>query len=199
MIPKHEDLGDLVTTETEWYRPLYSYWEKEDLNKFEEENGVVFCVVDRSSGMFNSGCAIWGFSKHRPLESLIEENGKVLHKEEKWHGKYLGIRFTTDELIEFHPYGDEEEIKIIKSLPLVVCNSGRCKGIINMEGDRCKGKQYHEEFCAPCKKYDDKVKAGKLRECKYCLSTFHSTQSCKQNPKVIEKERKFQELMGNIV
>ena len=88
MIPRHEDLGDLTTTDTEWYRPLYSYWEKEDLYKFEEENGVAFCVVER-----DGYSVTWGFSKHRPLESLIEENGNPTHREEKWSGKYLGLKF----------------------------------------------------------------------------------------------------------
>ena len=192
MIQKHEDLGDLVTTETEWYRPIYAYWEEEDKELFEEENGVVFCVVDRSSGMFDSGRAIWGFSKRRPLESLVEEYGNPTHREEKWNGKYLGLKFPKSKwLIEFDTY-DEEEMKVIESLPLVICNEGRCNGIINMKGDRSDKRQYYYDkgFCATCKKYDDKVKAGKLHECKHCTSTYHSTRSCELNPKVIaEKER----------
>jgi len=193
MIQKHEDLGDLVTTETEWYRVVYGWWDEEDKELFEEENGVVFCVVDRSSGMFDSGRAIWGFSKRRPLENLIEENGEVVHKEEMWHGKYLGIRFANNELIEYNPlWDDEKELDWFDSLIIKICNEGRCNGIINMEGDRCDKKQYYYDkgFCATCKKYDDKVKAGKLRECKHCTSTYHSTRSCELNPKVIaEKER----------
>ena len=188
MIPKHEDLGNLVTTDTEWYRPLYSYWEDEDLYKFQEENGVAFDVVER--GVYS---VTWGFSKNRPLESLIEEFGNPTHREEKWSGKYLGLKFPKSKgLIEFVTY-DEEEMKVIESLPLVICNDGRCNGIVNMAGKRCDKRQYHydEGLCATCKKYDDKVKAGKLRECKYCSSTFHSTQSCKQNPKVIKKEADF--------
>ena len=186
MIPTHEDLGHLVTTETEWYRPVYSYWEEEDKQAFQEEHGVAFCVVEQASEY--GGCT-WGFSKLRPLESLIAEYGNPIHREEKWNGKYLGLKFPKNEwLIDFQPYGDEEETKIIESLPLVVCNHGRCNGIANMEGDRCTGREYHGKFCATCKKYNDKVKAGKLRECKYCTSTYHSTQSCKQNPKVIAAE-----------
>ena len=187
MIPKHEDLGNLVTTDTEWYRPLYSHWEDEDLYKFQEENGVAFCVVER-----DGYSVTWGFSKCRSLESLIEEYGNPIHREEKWNGKYLGLKFPKSKyLIEFYSYGDKEEDKIIESLPLVICNDGRCEGIINMEGDRCDKRQHAGDFCATCKKYNDKVKAGKLRECKYCSSTFHSTQSCKQNPKVIKKEVDF--------
>jgi hypothetical protein len=189
MIQKHKDLGDLTTTNTEWYRPLYSHWKQKDLDKFEEENGVVFCVVEQNGGY--GGTCVWGFSKRRPLESLIKENGKVLHKEEKWNGKYLGIRFSNEKVIKYEPnYNDEKELDYFDNLPLVICNVGRCEGIINMEGDRCDKGQYVEGFCSTCKKYNDKVKAGKLRECKYCSSTYHSTRSCEQNPKVIaEKER----------
>lgn len=195
MIQEHEDLGDLITTDTEWYRPLYSYWEEEDLDKFQEENGVVFCVVEQGFP------CTWGFSKPRPLQSLIEEYGSPIHKEEKWSGKYLGVKFSKSEwLIEFYPYGDEEESKIIDSLPLVICNDGRCNGIINMEGDRCDKRQHHydEGFCANCKKYNDKVKAGKLRECKYCSSTYHSTRSCELNPKMIAQKERFDALIKNM-
>ncbi len=190
MIPKHEDLGNLVTTPTTWHRRVHAYWSDEDKLAFEEAHGVAFCVVDRDSW---STAALWGFEKRRPLESLIEEYGNPIHREEKWNGKYLGLKFPKSKyLIEFYSYGDKED-KIIESLPLVICNDGRCNGIVNMAGERCDKRQYHchEGLCATCKKYDDKVKAGKLRECKYCSSTFHSTQSCKQNPKVIKKEADF--------
>jgi len=191
LIPEHEDLGDLVTTETEWYRPLYSHWEEEDLDKFQEENGVAFCVVEQGYPW------TWGFSKLRPLQSLIEEYGNPIHREEKWNGKYLGLEFPKSKyLIEFYSYGDKEEDKIIESLPLVICNDGRCNGIINMEGDRCNKRNHEGGFCATCKKYNDKVKAGKLRECKYCSSTYHSTRSCELNPKVIEVNAKTEALIA---
>ena len=194
MIQKHKDLGDLTTTNTEWYRPLYSRWEQKDLDKFEEENGVVFCVVEQSGGY--GGTCVWGFSKLRPLESLIKENGKVLHKEEKWNGKYLGIRFDNDEIIKYQPnYNDEKELDYFDNLSLVICNVGRCEGIINMEGDRCDKRQHTGNFCATCKKYNDKVKTGKLRECKYCSSTYHSTRSCELNPKVIAEKERFDAIL----
>ena len=192
MIPKHEDLGKLVTTDTEWYRPLYSHWKGEELDKFEEENNVDFCVVERD------GCSVtWGFSKRRPLESLIEQYGNPTHKEEKWTGRYLGLKFPKNKyLIEFYS-SDDAEAKVIESLPLVICNEGRCNGIINMEGDRCDKKDYDGKFCATCKKYNDKAKAGKLRECKYCKSTYHSTRSCEQNPKVIAKQEEMNAILRN--
>jgi len=191
MIQKHKDLGDLTTTSTEWYRPLYSHWEQKDIDKFEEENGVAFCVVEQGFPV------TWGFAKLRPLESLIEENGKVLHKEEKWNGKYLGIRFDNNEIIKYEPnYDNATELHYFNNLSLVICNDGRCEGIINMEGDRCDKRQHAGDFCATCKKYNDKVKAGKLRKCKYCSSTYHSTRSCELNPKVIEVNTKREALIA---
>jgi len=184
VIPEHEDLGYLVATDTEWYRPVIDWWEEEDKRAFEDEHGVAFCVVEQSGGY--GGTCVWGFRKHKPYDLVVKENGDVLYIEEKWHGKYLGIRFSNGELIEY----DEWCIPDRDSIPVVINDDGRCEGVINMEGDRCKGRQYHGEFCAGCKKYDDKVKAGKLRECKYCSSTYHSTRSCEQNPKVIEKNAK---------
>jgi len=187
MIPNHKNLGNLVTTDTEWYRVVNGWWEEEDKKAFEEENNVVFCVVEQGFP------CTWGFSKLRPLESLIEEYGNPIHREEKWNGKYLGLKFPKSEwLIKFDTY-DEKEIEVIESLPLVICNKGRCKGVINMEGDRCDKREHEGGFCATCKKYNDKVKAGKLRECKYCSSTYHSTRSCELNPKMIANKVKEME------
>jgi len=190
MIPDHEDLGNLVTTDIEWYRPLHGYWEEEELQEFMEGNNVLFNVVDRDY----NGCCIWGFSKSRPIDSLIEENGMYLHIEKMWHGKYLGTRFSNDKLIEFEWRLRELEDEY-DTIKIVVSNEGRCNGIIDMEGNRCEKNQYDYDlgFCATCKKYDAKVKAGKLKECKYCTSTYHSSRSCEQNPKVIEKRTKQNE------
>ena len=176
MIPKHKNLGNLVTTETEWQRPVIGWWEEEDKQAFGEQHGVAFCVIEQGYP------CTWGFAKIRPLESLIEENGEVLHIEETWDGRYLGTRFNNNELIEYGWLDDD-----IDSIPVVIDDDGRCEGVINMEGDRCDKRQWKTNFCATCQKYDDKVKAGKLKECEYCLSTYHSTRSCEQNPRVIEK------------
>jgi hypothetical protein len=184
VIPKHEYLGDLVTTDTEWYRPMVEWLDKDEMTSFQQEMGeqhkAWFGVVEQ--GWPN---CTWGFSKTRPLGNLIEENGEVLHIEETWDGRYLGTRFNNDELIEYGWLDDDMD-----SIPVVIDNDGRCEGVINMEGDRCDKRQWKTNFCATCQKYDDKVKAGKLRKCKYCSSTYHSTRSCEQNPKVIEKNAK---------
>ena len=157
---------------------------------FEEAHGVAFCVVDRDSW---STAALWGFEKRGPLESLIEENGEMIYREETWKGRDLGITFANGVSLHYNAWDDEEESRLVDALPVKVCNAGRCEGIIDMDGNRCETKPRTGDFCGPCKKYNDKVKAGKLRKCKYCLSTFHSTQKCKQNPKVIAADKAFEE------
>ena len=205
MIPKHEDLGDLVTTETEWYRPIYAYWEEEDKELFEEENGVAFCVVDRSSGMFDSGRAIWGFAKLKPFSLIAEENDGIKHIETDWTNdelrNFIGIRFNNGDLwdsrnlkevchvegLVIHSYADGEEIK---NCPVYIDETDRCISLDTEDKTRCIGFIKENNLCNVCMKRQDKIKAGKLRECKYCSSTYHSTRSCELNPKVIaEKER----------
>jgi len=151
MIPKHEDLGDLVTTPTTWHRRVHGWWTDEDKFAFEETHGVAFRVVDRDNW---STAALWGFEKSRPLESLIEENGEMTHREETWKGRDLGITFANGVSLHYNAWDDEEESRLIDALPVEVCNVGRCEGII--KGNRCETKPRTGDFCSPCKKRNSK-------------------------------------------
>jgi len=178
MIPKHEHLGDLVTTDTEWYRPMADWLDDDELAALRRE----MLEHDAGFGVVEQGYpCVWGFIKDKPYDLIAEENGGAVKVVESWRGR-KHIEFANGMIWSSR----WEEWPDVSHLPVVIDNDGRCEGVINMEGDRCNKPQWKTDFCATCQKYDDKVKAGKLRECKYCSSTYHATQSCEQNPKVIE-------------
>ena len=183
MIPKHEDLGNLVTTDTKWYRPIKLNRSEEKWNALEkwcQDNNYYRDVIGYGNIILDGGHMEWAVFENKPYDLIAEENGGAIKVIKHWKGNE-SIEFANGEEWSGYDWPD------VSHLPIETDNEGRCDGIIDMEGNRCNKRQYHENFCATCKKYNDKVKAGKLRECEYCSSTYHATQSCEQNPKMIER------------
>ena len=131
MIPKHEDLGHIVTTDTEWFRPVAGWWEEEDKRAFEDEHGVAFCVVEQAS---EYGDCTWGFSKAKPYDVITEENGDAEVILVCW-GFDTAIRFANgSEIVKQIHWPDNDH------LPIEYDETSRCEGFVKTgqrAGERC--------------------------------------------------------------
>lgn len=184
---KNYCLGKLEETYDGWKREALVELTDFFIESYENENNCVFQVIEQYP------TCKWGFFKKKTLEELESDNGKAIYFSRKWTGQELGILFENGSII---PYDIEE---CLGKMPIQTCFEGRCKGIVEYQREnktgRCEKRKYNGDFCATCAKYEQKKKEGKLRNCKYCDSTYHSTRSCIQNPKVIEEEERFQRIL----
>jgi hypothetical protein len=174
MIPSHEKLGRLQQTETTWYREALVHIGKDTMEMMGELDAR-FDVVDRSWG------CTWGFVKNKTLPEMEQSLGKAEHIERDWRGRNLGIKFSNEKyLIEDPPtYPDD--------LPVVICNVGRCEGMIGDE--RCYTQPRNGNLCPPCLKRAERIASGKPPRkpptCSICKEVGHTKTKCSQNPVVI--------------
>ena len=132
MIPKHEHLGNLVTTDTEWYRPMLYRIDDDEMASLEQE----MRGHDAWFGVIQQGFpCVWGFIKDKPYEMVVEENGEAVTLLVCW-GSDTEVRFANgEEIVEQDHWPDNSH------LPTEYDETYRCEGVYKTgqrAGMRCE-------------------------------------------------------------
>ena len=136
MIPEHEYLGDLVTTDTGWYRPMAYRLDDDEWGSLKQEmrkHDASDCVIEQGYS------PVWAFVKHKPYELVVEENGDAETVLICW-GSETEVRFANGkEIVEQGHWPDSDH------LPIEYDETYRCKGIYKSGqrvGERCQSTAY---------------------------------------------------------
>jgi len=139
MIPEHSSLGQLVETDTKWYRPAKGHLDEKTIEEIENQGDSLW------AGWCEKGVnPIFGINRNKTMKDFTNKHGDALFIEKNWKNDAKLIQFADGSRIPafIHAgryYGDLE-------LPSIVNENGRCFDFYK-DGRRCngyaKGCQYH--------------------------------------------------------